>query len=125
WRGPPTRRPDNSELPPDVEAVIARIKPDALTEPGAGGSRFDAQLVARGLARQIDRAHRNGDSNATLQLEVTDTGVRPSEAVFHALGVIAQEVRDALPHRAPGVQSVHVMFGGQVAWILPLGGTAK
>ncbi len=125
WRGPQTRQPATSELSPDVEAVIARIKPDALAEPGTAESGFDAQLVARGLARQIDRAHRNGDSNATLQLETTDTGVRPSEAVFHALDVIAREVRDALPHHAPGVRSVHVMFGGQVAWILPLGGTEK
>jgi hypothetical protein len=112
WRGP--QRPAAEVEVPDVEATVAQIDPAALV-PAADRANADAyadaQEVARGLARQMAAAEREGRSTVTLQLGPSYGSARDLGAVVAALRQIALGVRDALPGGAPGVRTIIVMFG--------------
>ena len=120
-REPQKQRPQPAALPPEVINVISKVSRDALTPRGSNSGEYaDAQEVAASLARDLDIAHRTGQDHVVLQLGANYSSVRDPGPIFTAIRQITEQMRAALPHHAPGVRSVNVVFGDRMVRVLPL-----
>ena len=113
-----------------LDSAIASIDPNALTPAEARGGQkanefADAQLVARGIAGDLDRAQGGKDRSITLRLDAVYSSVKDREAIIAEIARIARLVRDALPHKASAVQAIDLYFGDKVVRRISLAGTDK
>jgi hypothetical protein len=120
-KGPKQPKPQPVELPPEVYKAAAQLDKNLLTPPGGNpNDSADVQELAIGLARELDSSYRQGQNQAVLDLGNMYANVKDRERVFSGISQIAEKMRQALPHHAPGVRSVNVVIGGQVVRLLPL-----
>jgi hypothetical protein len=125
-RGPKARKPQPAELSDQVISAIGKVNSSALTPAGASAGEYaDAQEVAGSLARELESAHQAGRDQVILHLGSNYSSVRDPAPIFAAIRQIAQQMRAALTHHAPGVRSVNVLFGDRLVRVLPLGAAAE
>jgi len=113
-----------------LEAAIATIDPNALTPAEARGGQkanefADAQMVARGIAGDLDRAQAGNARSIMLRLDAVYSSVKDRDAIIAEVARIAALVRDALPHKASAVQAIDLYFGDKVVRRISLAGTAE
>ena len=120
-RDPKPRKPQPAELSPDVLSAIGRVPENALTPPGASaGDYADAREVAATLARELESAHQAGRDQIIINLGATYNNVKDLTPIIAGIRQIAQQMRAALPHKAPGVKSISLVFGTHLGRVIPL-----
>ena len=129
-KGPKRTSPQAGAPNAALDAAIASVDPDTLTPAAArgsphGGDFADAQVVARAIAGDLDRAHAGKERSVTLRLDATYAGVKDREAIIAEVARIARLVRDALPHKAPAVDALDLYFGDRLVRRISLTGTAE
>ena len=80
----------------------------------------DAREVARGLAQEMDRAHRSRQNSVELRLGDNYNQVTNRRSIFSELERIALLVRRRLPQQAAGVRTINVYFGDRLVRMINL-----